>query len=273
MPRVVDLVQLAFDRLNARFGGFRLDAAFGELLLELSDQSVVLASQFLHACGLLLGEGSGGRMKLVKLPLEVVGDVRRRDRRDEGKALGLRQIGGGRFQLLDRERLDHVDVDPVLVALGCEEVALDAPACGKIGFASHEARLGVVRLDGPVEDSAADVVGIIAVVGAAHLREHADLAVDVGSDGVSLRDAERDLAGCERLEDARCQLGEAHALLDEAGRNALRPGLKVLFITGFAENAIVGNGHMDPGMELLTKPFTLEALSMKVAEMLKSPAA
>jgi len=30
---------------------------------------------------------------------------------------------------------------------------------------------------------------------------------------------------------------------------------------------------MDPGMELLTKPFTLEALSMKVAEMLKSPAA
>lgn len=50
---------------------------------------------------------------------------------------------------------------------------------------------------------------------------------------------------------------------------ALRPGLKVLFITGFAENAAVGNGHLEPGMELLTKPFTLEALSMKVADMLK----
>ena len=52
---------------------------------------------------------------------------------------------------------------------------------------------------------------------------------------------------------------------------ALRPGLKVLFITGFAENAAVGNGHLEPGMELLTKPFTLEALTSKVAAMIKSP--
>jgi len=56
---------------------------------------------------------------------------------------------------------------------------------------------------------------------------------------------------------------------DEARR--LRPGLKVMFITGFAENAAVGNGHLEPGMELLTKPFTLEALSNKVAAMLNSP--
>jgi PAS domain S-box-containing protein len=49
----------------------------------------------------------------------------------------------------------------------------------------------------------------------------------------------------------------------------LRPGLKVLFITGFAENAAVGNGHLEPGMELLTKPFTLEALTSKVAAMIK----
>jgi PAS domain S-box-containing protein len=49
----------------------------------------------------------------------------------------------------------------------------------------------------------------------------------------------------------------------------LRPGLKVLFITGFAENAAVGNGHLESGMELLTKPFTLEALSAKVAAMLE----
>ncbi|WP_231370342.1 hybrid sensor histidine kinase/response regulator [Sphingomonas phyllosphaerae] len=50
---------------------------------------------------------------------------------------------------------------------------------------------------------------------------------------------------------------------------SLRPGLKVLFITGYAENAAVGNGHLEPGMELLTKPFTIEALSMKVAEILR----
>ena len=51
---------------------------------------------------------------------------------------------------------------------------------------------------------------------------------------------------------------------------ALRPGLKVLFITGYAENAAVGNGHLEPGMELLTKPFTMHGLASKVAEMLRA---
>jgi PAS domain S-box-containing protein len=50
---------------------------------------------------------------------------------------------------------------------------------------------------------------------------------------------------------------------------SLRPDLKVLFITGYAENAAVGNGHLEPGMELLTKPFTMQGLSAKVAEMMK----
>ena len=51
---------------------------------------------------------------------------------------------------------------------------------------------------------------------------------------------------------------------------AIRPDLKVLFVTGYAENAALGNGHLEPGMALLTKPFTLEALSVKVSEMLTS---
>jgi PAS domain S-box-containing protein len=50
----------------------------------------------------------------------------------------------------------------------------------------------------------------------------------------------------------------------------LRPGLRVLFITGYAENAAVGNGHLEPGMELLTKPFTIDALSSKVVDILRS---
>jgi CheY-like chemotaxis protein len=50
---------------------------------------------------------------------------------------------------------------------------------------------------------------------------------------------------------------------------ALRPGLRVLFITGYAENAAVGGGHLEPGMALLTKPFTMQALTAKVAEMMR----
>ena len=49
-----------------------------------------------------------------------------------------------------------------------------------------------------------------------------------------------------------------------------RPGLKVLFITGFAESAAVGNGSMEPGMEVMTKPFAMDALATKITEMLRS---
>ncbi len=49
----------------------------------------------------------------------------------------------------------------------------------------------------------------------------------------------------------------------------LRKDLKVLFITGFAENAVVGNGHLDAGMEILAKPFAMSSLANKVREMLE----
>ena len=48
-----------------------------------------------------------------------------------------------------------------------------------------------------------------------------------------------------------------------------RPDLKVLFITGYAENAAVGNGHLDPGMEILAKPFAMLTLANKVREMIE----
>ncbi len=45
---------------------------------------------------------------------------------------------------------------------------------------------------------------------------------------------------------------------------ALRPGLKVLFTTGYTQNAIVHNGIVDPGTAFLPKPFTLDQLARKV---------
>ena len=55
-------------------------------------------------------------------------------------------------------------------------------------------------------------------------------------------------------------------LADEARKR--RPGLRVLFTTGYARDAIVHNGRLDAGVELLTKPFTYAALSTKVNRML-----
>ena len=53
----------------------------------------------------------------------------------------------------------------------------------------------------------------------------------------------------------------------DAGR-VERPDLKVLFITGYAENAVVGNGHLDHGMAVLTKPFAVDMLAAKVKELI-----
>jgi PAS domain S-box-containing protein len=49
---------------------------------------------------------------------------------------------------------------------------------------------------------------------------------------------------------------------------ATRPGLKVLFITGYAENAVIGNGHLDAGMQVITKPFAMTALAARVGEII-----
>ncbi|RQO58288.1 ATP-binding protein [Pseudomonas sp. KBW05] len=53
----------------------------------------------------------------------------------------------------------------------------------------------------------------------------------------------------------------------EAGM-ALRPGLKTLFITGYAENAVMGYGQLGAGMGVLTKPFAVEVLGGRVRELL-----
>ncbi|HZC17263.1 MAG TPA: PAS domain S-box protein, partial [Caulobacteraceae bacterium] len=52
-----------------------------------------------------------------------------------------------------------------------------------------------------------------------------------------------------------------------------RPDLKVLFTTGYTRNAVVHNGVLDSGVELIGKPFTLEALSAKLRAVLGEPRA
>jgi CheY-like chemotaxis protein len=55
----------------------------------------------------------------------------------------------------------------------------------------------------------------------------------------------------------------------DAGRVS-RPDLNVLFITGYAENAAVGNGQLAPGMAVLTKPFPVEAMATRIRSMLEA---
>jgi signal transduction histidine kinase/ActR/RegA family two-component response regulator len=55
----------------------------------------------------------------------------------------------------------------------------------------------------------------------------------------------------------------------EAARQS-RPDLRVLFMTGYAENAAIAEGFLEPGMSMITKPFAMEALATKIRQMLES---
>jgi len=104
------------------------------------------------------------------------------------------------------------------------------------------------------------------------------LAVDVLNDtGYRVLEAADGPAGLKMLQSgARIDLlitdvglpgGMNGRQVADAGR-VLRPNLKVLFITGYAENAVVGNGHLEPGMQVITKPFAVDAFARKVRAMI-----
>ena len=60
----------------------------------------------------------------------------------------------------------------------------------------------------------------------------------------------------------------ARQLGDEATRR--RPSIKVLFTTGYARNAIVHHGRLDPGVEVIFKPFTYSDLATKLRKAFES---
>ena len=49
------------------------------------------------------------------------------------------------------------------------------------------------------------------------------------------------------------------------------PDLKVLFITGYAENSVLNDGRLALGMAVMTKPFAIDALATRIREMIAVP--
>lgn len=100
-----------------------------------------------------------------------------------------------------------------------------------------------------------------------------DVLTDLGYDVVEAADGPTGLAILATgirvdllISDVGLPRGMNGRQLADAARIA-RPGLKVLFITGYAENAVVGNGQLELGMHILTKPFAIDALATRVREL------
>ena len=92
-------------------------------------------------------------------------------------------------------------------------------------------------------------------------------AVVEASDGASALEVLRSDARVDLLvTDVGLPGGMNGRQLADAAR-AARPGLKVLFITGYAENAVLGNGQLERGTHVMTKPFAMEALAARVQEL------
>ncbi len=65
--------------------------------------------------------------------------------------------------------------------------------------------------------------------------------------------------------------GGVHGHKLAAEVRARRPGVRVLFTSGYTRNAIVHNGRLDPGVQLITKPFSYDDIALRVRRLLDAP--
>lgn len=139
----------------------------------------------------------------------------------------------------------------------------------------------VVSLDGLNSDIPIDVAGgherILVVEDDDTLREFSTGAlIELGYRVVYAKSAPRALELLERDSDIDLLFTDVvlpdgingRQLADEARRR--RPGLRVLYTTGYTRNAIVHHGRLDPGINFIGKPFTYEQLARRVRNILDS---
>jgi CheY-like chemotaxis protein len=98
------------------------------------------------------------------------------------------------------------------------------------------------------------------------LRELGYAAIHVGNAAEALKKLDEHPKIALLFTDIVMPIMNGRKLAEEAV--ARRPELKVLFTTGFTKNAVVHNGVLDPGVNFIAKPFTLDQLAAKLREVL-----
>ncbi|WP_246689566.1 GAF domain-containing protein [Methylobacterium sp. WL116] len=95
-------------------------------------------------------------------------------------------------------------------------------------------------------------------------------AIEAGDSAAGLKVLQSDVRIDLLVTDVGLPGGMNGRQMADAGRER-RPGLKVLFITGYAENSVITNGHLDPSMQVLTKPFAMDALALRIKDLIRTP--
>lgn len=180
----------------------------------------------------------------------------------EGTGLGLSMIYGFAKQSGGQVMIDSTlgVGTTVLMYLPChttEELRTEIPASSN---RTADAATGETVL--VVDDEAA-----IRMVVVDRLQERGYQVLDAEDAASALRQIERIPKIDLLLTDVGLPGGTNGRQLADAART-MRPGLKVLFVTGFADPAVIAGPKGNPGLEVLSKPFTLEELCMRVRDIL-----
>jgi signal transduction histidine kinase/ActR/RegA family two-component response regulator len=94
-------------------------------------------------------------------------------------------------------------------------------------------------------------------------------ALEAGDSASGLKTLQSDVRIDLLITDVGLPGGMNGRQMADAGR-VVRPDLKVLFITGYAENAILSAGRLGPDMAVLTKPFPIETMAARIRSMIEA---
>jgi len=139
-------------------------------------------------------------------------------------------------------------------------------------------------LEGPMEAAATDIPGAedgetvlviddeptVRMLVTEVLSDLGYTAIEAGDGAAGLRVLNSDARVDLLVTDVGLPGGMNGRQVADAAR-VVRPDLKVLFITGYAENAVLNHGHLDPGTHVLTKPFGMEVLANRIRELIEAP--
>jgi len=183
----------------------------------------------------------------------------------EGTGLGLSMVYGFARQSGGQTRIYSEEGKGTMVCLylpRCEESdapeAADPGARPDVEVARHGETVLVVDDERTVRMLIADILEELGYI---------SIEAEDGKAGLQILESKRHIDLL--ITDVGLPGGMNGRQLADAG-GQLRPDLKILFITGYAENAVIGDGHLKRGMHVLTKPFAMETLANRIQSILNT---